>query len=164
MDRVAQLTRSRMAVTAVGPARNVLQGSDRATNSLAAATGQNDLVGQMVQASPVGGGLRNCVPRATTGTDARVVGEPDAHRALHKLNLVLAQRSETPESVERWRTDTSRLEGLLKQVSNKPASTRCACLRATNPAAGRQAQQRFGEPASGHSRGPHRTRSRIDVR
>jgi PPE-repeat protein len=112
------------ATPAVRLAATVLQGTGSAAVPLVAAAGQGNLFGQMALASLVGSALGNTVPRAATGTGARVAipdpGDSKDNKTSDKLKRVLAELSQKPESVQHWHTDKAHLEGLLEQLSTKP--------------------------------------------
>jgi PPE-repeat protein len=112
------------ATPAVRLAATVLQSPGPAAVPLVAAAGEGNLFGQMALASLAGSAMGNTVPRAATGTGARVA-IPDRNdskdsKTSDKLKRVLAELSQKPESVQHWHTDTAHLEGLLEQLSKKP--------------------------------------------
>jgi PPE-repeat protein len=113
------------ATPVVRLAASVLQGTGTAAVPLVATVGQGNVFGQMALSSLAGGALGNTIPRAATGTGARVAapnaaGESKDPKTSDKLERVLAELSQNPESVEHWHTDKAHLEGLLAQLSMKP--------------------------------------------
>jgi hypothetical protein len=78
-----------------------------------------------------GGALGNAVPRATVETGSRAGGpssrDPNESpgndkdsKTSDKLNRVLAELSQKPETVQHWHTDKANLESLLEALSKKP--------------------------------------------
>ena len=113
------------ATPVVRLAASVLQGTGPAAAPLVATVGQGNVFGQMALSSLAGGALGNTVPRAATGTGARVAvpntgGDSKDSKTSDKLKRVLAELSQKPESVQHWHTDKAHLEGLLEQLSKKP--------------------------------------------
>jgi PPE-repeat protein len=113
------------ATPVVRLAASVLQGTGPAGVPLVATVGQSSIFGQMALSSLAGGALGNTVPRAATGTGARVAvpnvgGDRKDSKTSDKLKRVLAELSQKPESVQHWHTDKAHLEGLLEQLSTKP--------------------------------------------
>jgi PPE-repeat protein len=113
------------ATPVVRLAASVLQGTGPAAAPLVATVGQGNVFGQMALSSLAGSALGNTVPRAATGTGARVAvpnagGDSKDTKTSDKLKRVLAELSQKPESVQHWHTDKAHLEGLLEQLSKKP--------------------------------------------
>ena len=117
-----------VATPAVRLAASVLQGAGPGAVPLVAASSQGGLLGQMAVASLAGGALANTVPRAAVETASRggagsrddaVASDTDG-KTQEKLKRVLAELSQTPESVQHWHTDKAHLEGLLEELSQKP--------------------------------------------
>ena len=116
-----------VATPAVRLAAAVLEGAGPGA-PLAAASSQGGLLGQIAVASLAGGALGNSVPRAAAASGSRGgAGSRDTAAAndkdgktQEKLKRVLAELSETPESVQHWHTDKAHLEGLLEELSQKP--------------------------------------------
>jgi PPE-repeat protein len=119
------------ATPTVRLAAAALQGTGVAGVPVVAAAGQGTVFGQMALASMAGSALGNAVPRATaeTGSRARGPSSRDTKESLgndkdsktsDKLNRVLAELSQKPESVQHWHTDKANLESLLEALSKKP--------------------------------------------
>jgi PPE-repeat protein len=113
------------ATPVVRLAASVLQGTGPAGLPLVATAGQGNVFGQMALSGLAGSALGNTVPRAATGTGARVAvpnagGDSKDSKTSDKLKRVLAELSQKPESVQHWHTDKAHLEGLLEQLSKKP--------------------------------------------
>ena len=113
------------ATPVVRLAASVLQGTGPAGLPLVATAGQGNVFGQMALSGLAGSVLGNTVPRAATGTGARVDvpntgGDSKDSKTSDKLKRVLAELSQKPESVQHWHTDKAHLEGLLEQLSKKP--------------------------------------------
>jgi PPE-repeat protein len=120
-----------VATPAVRLAATVLQGTGPAAGPLVAASSQGGLFGQMAVASLAGGALANTVPRVGVQSGSREGGfssndapqsaERDKDsKTAEKLERVLAELSQKPESVQHWHTDKAHLEGLLEELSQKP--------------------------------------------
>jgi PPE-repeat protein len=127
------------ATPVVRLAASVLQGTGPAAAPLVATVGQGNAFGQMALSSLAGGALGNTVPRAATGTGARVdipnQGNSTDSKTSDKLKRVLAELSQKPESVQHWHTDKTHLEGLLEQLSTKPGvhAVHVSSRNKTNP-------------------------------
>ena len=127
------------ATPVVRLAASVLQGTGPAAAPLVATVGQGNVFGQMALSSLAGGALGNTVPRAATGTGARVdipnQGNSTDSKTSDKLKRVLAELSQKPESVQHWHTDKTHLEGLLEQLSTKPGvhAVHVSSRNKTNP-------------------------------
>ena len=119
------------ATPTVRLAAAALQGMGTAGAPVVAATAQGTVFGQMALASMAGSALGNTVSRAAVETDSRAGGsgsrdtkESPANdkdsKTSDKLNRVLADLSQKPESVQHWHTDKANLESLLEALSKKP--------------------------------------------
>jgi hypothetical protein len=118
------------ATPAVRLAAAALQGMDVAGGPVVAAASQGTVFGQMALASVAGGALGSAVPRAAVETGSRAgrfsssdnKDDPDndGSKTSDKINRVLAELSQKPESVQHWHTDKANLESLLEGLSKKP--------------------------------------------
>jgi PPE-repeat protein len=119
------------ATPTVRLAAAALQGMGVAGAPVVAAASQGTVFGQMALASLAGGALSNTVPRAAVETGSRAGGPSSCDttespgndkdsKTSDKLNRVLAELSQKPESVQHWHTDKANLESLLEQLSKKP--------------------------------------------
>jgi PPE-repeat protein len=78
--------------------------------------------GELALASLAGSALCGTVPRAVSAKairGGRPTSDKDSQRP-DKLERVLAELSQNPESVQHWHTDKAHLESLLDQLSKKP--------------------------------------------
>ncbi len=119
------------ATPTVRLAAAALQGMGTAGAPVVAAAAQGTVFGQMAVASIAGSALGNAVPRATVETGSRA-GAPSScdtkespgndkdSKTSEKLNRVLAELSQKPESVQHWHTDKANLASLLEALSKKP--------------------------------------------
>jgi PPE-repeat protein len=119
------------ATPTVRLAAAALQGMGGAGAPVVTVASQGTVFGQMALASLAGSGLGNAVPRAAVETGSRAGGpssrdtkespgnEKDS-KTSDKLNRVLAELAQKPESVQHWHTDKANLESLLEQLSKKP--------------------------------------------
>ena len=119
------------ATPAVRLAAAALQGMGAAGAPVVVAATQGTVFGQMALASLAGGALGNTVPRAAVESDSRAGGSGSRDtkecpandkdsKTPDKLNRVLAELSQKPESVQHWHTDKANLESLLEALSKKP--------------------------------------------
>ena len=65
----------------------------------------------------------------------------DAH-SPERMQRLVAQISEKPESVQHHSVDQADLDSLLEQLAKNPASTPCTCLKATRPKSCRPRRRR----------------------
>jgi PPE-repeat protein len=119
------------ATPTVRLAAAALQGMGTAGAPVVAAAAQGTVFGQMALASMAGSALGNAVPRAAVETGSRA-GSPSScdtkegpgndkdSKTSEKLNRVLAELSQKPETVQHWHTDKANLESLLEALSKKP--------------------------------------------
>lgn len=119
------------ATPTVRLAAAALQGMGTAGAPAVAAAAQGTVFGEMALASMAGGALGNAVAGATVETGSRA-GNPSScdtkespgndkdSKTSDKLNRVLAELSQKPESVQHWHTDKANLESLLEALSKKP--------------------------------------------
>ena len=96
------------------------------------AAGEASLFGQMALGSLAGGAAGGAASRAAAKVVARETGSGSEKSQgsggadgkdgtkQDKLNRVLAELSQKPESVQHWHTDKAHLDGLLDQLSSKP--------------------------------------------
>jgi PPE-repeat protein len=95
------------------------------------AASQVTVFGQMALANLAGSALGNSVSRSTVETGSRAsssssrdttesAGNDKDSKTSDKLNRVLAELSQKPESVQHWHTDKANLESLLEALSKKP--------------------------------------------
>jgi PPE-repeat protein len=119
------------ATPAVRLAASVLQGTSPTGLPLVATVGQENVFGQLALAGLAGSAVGGGVPRAAmrTGSGAEGPSSRDTKegpdngkdsKTADKLQRVLAELSQKPESVQHWHTDKAHLEGLLEQLSTKP--------------------------------------------
>lgn len=101
-----------------------LQGTGAGAAPAVAAKAIEDLTGQMILASAVGGALGKAMPPAvnvTTVHRSETARGKDGSKPS-KFERVLAELSQKPESVQHWHTDKAQLERLLDQLSKKPGT------------------------------------------
>lgn len=116
------------ATPTVRLAAAALQGLDAAGAPVLAASTEGRVFGQMALAGLIGGALGGAVPRVASTTSGSSADADEQTRAPRKedskteqkLKRVLAEMSQTPESVQHWHTDKAHLEALLEQLSTKP--------------------------------------------
>jgi PPE-repeat protein len=113
-------------------AATVLHGTNVAAAPAVTIDSAGSPFGQLALASLAGAALGAGVPRAISPTAIRG-GGPTSDKDSQtpdKLNRVLADLSQNPESVQHWHTDKAHLETLLDQLSKKP------CIHAVHLSAG----------------------------
>lgn len=107
---------------AIRLAATVLPGAGAAA-APAGAVGAGSLYGQMALAGLAGSALGGALPRARDGARGRGASRPASEKdgaTPDKLERVLAELSEKPESVQHWHTDKAHLDSLLDQLTKKP--------------------------------------------
>ncbi|WP_343573544.1 PPE family protein [Mycobacterium sp.] len=119
-----------VATPSVRLAAAALQGVGSAGAPTVAVLGEGGLFGEMALASAAGsiiGGTAFRQGRAADPDtkDSAAECKPDEPRdndskTSEKLQRVLADLSQNPESVQHWHTDKAHLDGLLEQLSMKP--------------------------------------------
>ena len=103
-------------------AATVLHGTNAAAAPAVTIHSAGSTFGQLALASLAGAALGATVPRAISPAAIRG-GRPTSDKDSQtpdKLQRVLAELSQKPESVQHWHTDKAHLETLLDQLSKKP--------------------------------------------
>ena len=119
------------ATPTVRLAAAALQGMGAAGAPVVVAASQGTVFGQMALASLAGSTMGNTVSRAAVEPGSRAGGPSSRDtkespgndkdsKTSDKLNRVLAELSQKPESVQHWHTDKANLESLLEALSKKP--------------------------------------------
>jgi PPE-repeat protein len=100
----------------------VLHGANEAAAPAVTVASAGSAFGELALASLAGSALGGTVPRAISPTairEGRSTSDKDS-QTPDKLNRVLAELSQNPESVQHWHTDKAHLDALLDQLSKKP--------------------------------------------
>ncbi len=105
-------------------AASVLQGTNLGAAPTVVAEGTGGLFSQLALAGMAGSALGGAAPKAVAGPVGKIgrpLGDKDKDgKKSDKLERVLAEMSQKPESVQHWHTDQAQLESLLAQLSKKP--------------------------------------------
>lgn len=105
-------------------AASVLQGTNLGAAPAVVAEGTGGVFSQLALAGMAGSALAGGAPKAVAepvGRIGRPLGDKDKDgKKSDKLERVLAEMSQKPESVQHWHTDQAQLESLLAQLSTKP--------------------------------------------
>lgn len=101
-----------------------LQGTGAGAAPAVAAKAIENLTGEMILASAVGGALGKAMPPAVNVTTVHrsETARDKSGSKPSKFERVLAELSQKPESVQHWHTDKAQLESLLDQLSRKPGT------------------------------------------